>query len=173
MSRRSSVLIRRCAQAFKVMVDRHCAATGDSQEDIAADLPISYPTFNNYLQGHASIPTDVLIIATRALGPDAFIEFGRMANLLVLPMPEPAQLDRDDLRELFKRFQMFADKFMAATAPDSAAGAHFSKTEADEFDRLATHLQGVVEAMKERARADAANHEWKHGSLAEAERRRV
>jgi transcriptional regulator with XRE-family HTH domain len=86
--REKSHIFRSLAAAFKQVVNQHCSETGDTEDDVADALGVAKSYLNNMLNGHAPIPADVLVRATRALGNRHAIEVvGHLCCGMFIPYP--------------------------------------------------------------------------------------
>ena len=79
MIRKIGVSERRLLDALKRAIAKHCAATGDTEQDIADEIGISKPYLNGMLNGTASFRLDVLLKTLTLTDLDYFgIELARI-----------------------------------------------------------------------------------------------
>lgn len=153
--RRRSKLAQTLAAAFKDVVEKHCAGTGDTQAELAEMLGISRGYLNNICNGYTPVPCDVLVALTRKVKDYTAIRaLGALCHLMVIPYPMGNGRD-SGLRELIAAFQREADAICAAKDPNGPAGARCTKAEAAEIEKRGRKLQRIVTQIINEAHAEA------------------
>jgi len=149
--RKRSRAYREAGKVFRAMVHDHCQATGDSEEDVAAELHLSASYLNNQLNGHSPVHLDLVLRAGRLFADSrAAALHARMAGGLFVPMPDCGPVEVASVRTAIREHAEAIDSVLKG-----AEDGRITAAEAETINRECWEAAAAILALALRCEAES------------------
>jgi transcriptional regulator with XRE-family HTH domain len=142
------------ASALDRVVADHCRETGDTQEDVAADLGISSSYLSNMRNGHSPVQADVLIRLTRLTGnTHAIVVAADLCGGMFIRYPKVDQnASRLNMGIAIRTFGEFVVEMESDKADGKLTPEELERIERDGADAMRAVQTVIVDAREQAKR---------------------